>query len=111
MFDCVVPTRNARNGRAYTFGGLVIIKQAQYAEDAGPLEEGCPCTACRNYSRAYLRHLFQCNEILSSRLLTGHNLTFFWRLMARIREAIPAGGLPGLRTELAGVYDQPAAQS
>ena len=88
LFDCVVPTRNARNGRVYTFEGVRVIKQAQYAEDARPLEEGCPCEACRHYSRAYLRHLFQCNEILSARLLTGHNLTFFWRLMERIRQAI-----------------------
>jgi queuine tRNA-ribosyltransferase len=104
MFDCVVPTRNGRNGRAYTFGGVISIKQAQHAESDAPLEEGCPCNTCRNYTRAYLRHLFQCNEILSSRLLTGHNLTFFWRLMARMREAIPAGGLPALRAELAAAY-------
>jgi queuine tRNA-ribosyltransferase len=105
LFDCVVPTRSARNGRAFTFGGHVIVKQAQYADDPAPLEAGCPCGACRNYSRAYLRHLFQCNEILSSRLLTGHNLTFFWRLMERIRAAIPAGGLPALRAELAAAYE------
>ena len=104
LFDCVVPTRNARNGRAYTFGGLVTIKHAAHAESDQPLEEGCPCTACRHYSRAYLRHLFQCNEILSSRLLTGHNLTFFWRLMERVREAIPAGRLGDLRRQIAEVY-------
>lgn len=106
MFDCVVPTRNARNGRVYTFEGVKSIKQARYAEDDAPLEAGCPCEACRNYSRAYLRHLYQCNEILSSRLLTAHNLTFFWRLMARIREAIDGGTLPTLRAELAAVYEE-----
>ena len=101
MFDCVVPTRNARNGRVYTFEGVKIMKQAQYAEDPGPLEPGCPCEACTKYSRAYLRHLYMSNEILSSRLLTGHNLMFFWRLMARIREAIREGRLMELRAELA----------
>ena len=108
MFDCVVPTRNARNGRAYTFQGLVHVKHAAHAEDAAPLEEGCPCNACRNYSRAYLRHLFQSQEILSAMLITAHNLTFFWRLMARIREAIEAGALPALREELAAAYLKPA---
>ena len=106
MFDCVVPTRNARNGRVYTFEGIRIIKQAQYAEDAGPLEPGCPCNACRNYSRAYLRHLYMSNEILSARLLTGHNLVFFWRLMAKIREAIRTGKMPELRAELADKFGE-----
>ena len=68
------------------------------------IDVGCACPVCRRHSRRYLRHLFQCNEILSSRLLTGHNLMFFWRLMERIREAIPAGGLPALRAELAAAY-------
>jgi len=107
MFDCVVPTRNARNGRVYTFAGIRSIKQNQFAEDPAPLEADCPCSACRHYSRAYLRHLYQCNEILSSRLLTEHNLTFFWRLMDRIRSAIRAGGLRGLRAELAAAYAAP----
>ncbi len=104
MFDCVVPTRNARNGRVYTFSGVMSIKHAQHAEDPGPLEEGCPCEACRQYSRAYLRHLYQCNEILSARLLTAHNLTFYRRLMERIREAIRSGALGALRAELAEAY-------
>lgn len=104
MFDCVVPTRNARNGRLYTFNGIVIVKHAALREDAGPIEEGCPCEACRFYTRAYLRHLFVANEILYSRLATLHNLTFFYRLMERIRAAIPSGTLPGLRDELAAHY-------
>ena len=104
MFDCVVPTRNARNGRVYTFGGVMSIKHAQHAEDPGPLEKGCPCETCRHYSRAYLRHLFQCNEILSARLLTAHNLTFYRRLMERIREAIRSGALEALRAELAEAH-------
>ncbi len=104
MFDCVVPTRNARNGRLYTFKGIIIIKHAEHTESAEPIEADCPCEACRNYSRAYLRHVFMSNEILASRLLTLHNLTFFWRLMERIRSAIPTGELPALRSELAGFY-------
>ena len=104
LFDCVVPTRNARNGRAFTFQGPVVIKQAQYQEDSGPLEDGCPCQACRHYSRAYLRHLFTTNEILSSRLLTGHNLTFFWRLMERVRAAIAEGTLASLRAAIQDAY-------
>lgn len=107
MFDCVVPTRNARNGRIYTFQGTVILKHAALAEDGGPLEEGCPCDACRNYSRAYLRHLYMSNEILASRLATLHNLTFFHRLMERICAAIPQGGLARLRAELAEHYATP----
>ena len=113
MFDCVVPTRNARNGRVYTFEGIKIVKHARYAEDPAPLEPGCPCNACRNYSLAYLRHLYMSNEILSSRLLTEHNLTFFWRLMARIREAIRGGTMAALRAEIAekfaGEKEEPAA--
>lgn len=104
MFDCVVPTRNARNGRLYTFGGILIIKHAANRESAEPVEADCPCEACRHYTRAYLRHLYVANEILYSRLATLHNLTFFFRLMERIRAAIPGGGLPALRGELAAVY-------
>lgn len=104
MFDCVVPTRNARNGRLYTFSGLVIVKHAANAASAAPIEEGCPCDACRHYTRAYLRHLYMSNEILAARLATLHNLTFFYRLMERVRAAIPGGGLPALRRELAAVY-------
>lgn len=105
MFDCVVPTRNARNGRVYTFEGVRSIKHEQYAEDAGPLEADCPCRACQHYSRAYLRHLFKSNEILSARLLTEHNLTFFWRLMARIREALAEDRLPEFRNEMAAIFE------
>ncbi len=107
MFDCVIPTRNARNGRLYTFHGTLIIKNAVHREAAEPIEADCPCDTCRNYSRAYLRHLYVANEILFSRLATLHNLTFFYRLMERIREAIPTGGLPTLRNSLAEVYGAP----
>ncbi len=106
MFDCVIPTRNARNGRVYTFNGVASVKQAGFADDSSALEEDCPCDACRHYSRAYLRHLFQCNEILSARLLTGHNLVFFQRLMDNIREAVRGGKLLSLRNRLAAVFDK-----
>lgn len=104
MFDCVVPTRNARNGQLYTFRGIVVLKHAANIEDPRPIEDDCPCDACSNYSRAYLRHLYKNNEILASRLLTVHNLTFFYRLMERIREAIPEGRIAELRRELAEHY-------
>lgn len=109
MFDCVIPTRNARNGRVYTFQGTIILKHLAHKEDPSPIEEGCPCDACRSYSRAYLRHLYLSNEILASRLATLHNLTFFWRLMQRIRVAIPVGGLLALRAELAPFYSRAEA--
>jgi queuine tRNA-ribosyltransferase len=105
MFDCVVPTRNARNGRVYTFKGVVILKHASNRDSAEPIEADCPCDACRNYTRAYLRHLYLSNEILASRLATLHNLTFFWRLMERIRAAIPSGALENLRSDLAQFYE------
>jgi len=104
MFDCVVPTRNARNGRLYTFGGIVIIKHARHQDSGAPIEEGCPCNACCNYSRAYIRHLYLANEILAARLMTHHNLTFFYRLMERIREAIPTGGLASLRSDVEAAF-------
>ncbi len=88
MFDCVMPTRNARNGSLFTSQGRVNIKNARYADDPGPLDPECPCETCTQYSRAYLRHLFVCGELLSSRLNTLHNLTYYLRLMAQMREAI-----------------------
>ena len=88
MFDCVIPTRNARNGLIYTWQGELSIKQAQYREDARPLDPNCQCKTCRHYSRAYLRHLYTNNEILSSRLLTYHNLYFYQDLVAQARKAI-----------------------
>ncbi|MDR1603386.1 MAG: tRNA guanosine(34) transglycosylase Tgt [Gracilibacteraceae bacterium] len=93
MFDCVLPTRIARNGTAMTRAGRVVIKNARYAEDFLPLDPGCACETCRHYSRAYLRHLFQAKEILGLRLLTLHNLHFLETLMREIRAAISAGDL------------------
>ncbi len=91
IFDCVLPTRNARNGMLFTSDGKISIKQARYAEDQSPIDEGCPCYTCRNYSRAYLRHLYISNEILSSRLNTIHNLYYYMNLMKGIRESIRMG--------------------
>ena len=88
MFDCVLPTRVARNGLAFTSVGRVNIKNAKYTEDFGPLDPNCDCYTCRNYSRAYLRHLFKSEEILSSMLLSEHNLHFLVSTMENIRKAI-----------------------
>ena len=88
MFDCVMPTRNARNGALFTATGRINIKNARYAEDEKPIEENCNCYTCANYSRAYLRHLFMAREILAYRLNTIHNISYYCRLMSRMRSAI-----------------------
>jgi queuine tRNA-ribosyltransferase len=88
FFDCVLPTRNARNGTLFTSSGKISIKQAQYAEDKKPVDERCACYTCRHYSRAYLRHLYLSKEILSSRLNTIHNLFYYINLLVKIKEAI-----------------------
>ncbi|MGL1932388.1 MAG: tRNA guanosine(34) transglycosylase Tgt [Desulfotalea sp.] len=88
MFDCVMPTRNARNGTLFTSSGRLIIKNARYKEDKRPIDENCDCYTCRSYSRAYLRHLFQCREILSYHLNTIHNLHYYVNLMAGVRKSI-----------------------
>jgi queuine tRNA-ribosyltransferase len=91
LFDCVIPTRSARFGVAFTSRGKVTIKHARYRDDPGPLDPECPCYACARFSRAYLRHCFTANEILAPRLLSLHNITFYQSLMARIRAAIDEG--------------------
>jgi queuine tRNA-ribosyltransferase len=91
LFDCVLPTRNARNGTLFTATGKISIKQAQYAEDRRPLDETCGCYTCRHYTRAYLRHLYLAKEILSSRLNTIHNLYYYMFFMNKMREAIGEG--------------------
>ncbi|MBI5586604.1 MAG: tRNA guanosine(34) transglycosylase Tgt [Deltaproteobacteria bacterium] len=88
MFDCVLPTRNARNGMLFTRRGEISIKNAAYAEDPGPIDPECGCYTCRNYSRAYLRHLYLAKELLSYRLHTWHNLYYFMELMQEIRQAV-----------------------
>jgi queuine tRNA-ribosyltransferase len=92
MFDCVIPTRNARTGFLYTRDGILRIRNARYADDTAPLDAECGCYTCRHYSRAYLRHLDKCGEILGARLNTIHNLYFFQQLMRSMREAIERGG-------------------
>ncbi len=91
FFDCVMPTRNARNGSLFTAAGTLNIRNAAHAADPGPVEGGCPCQTCRGYSRAYLRHLALARETLGLRLNTIHNLSYYQRLMAGVREAIAAG--------------------
>jgi queuine tRNA-ribosyltransferase len=93
MFDCVLPTRNARNGHLFTQEGVVKIRNARYRMDEGPLDPLCECYTCRHYSRAYLRHLDRCNEILGARLNTLHNLHYYHSLMSSLREVIAAGRL------------------
>lgn len=88
MFDCVIPTRNARTGYLYTNSGILKIRNAKYAEDTSPIDESCGCYTCKNYSRAYLRHLDKCKEILGARLNTIHNLYYFQQLMLSIRTAL-----------------------
>ena len=97
MFDCVMPTRNARNGNLFTSEGKVTIKQARYREDERPLDPNCNCKTCQYYSRAYLRHLYQCNEILAMRLNTLHNLHFYLQLIRDSRDAILAGNFSAFR--------------
>jgi queuine tRNA-ribosyltransferase len=95
MFDCVMPTRNARNGWLFTRLGDVKIKNARYKDDTGPLDENCQCYTCRNFTRAYLHHLHRVGEILGARLNTIHNLHYYQELMQGMRDAIEVGDLPG----------------
>ena len=94
MMDCVLPSRNARNGCLFTAHGRVIIKQARYKEDSAPVDSECGCSTCRNYTRAYLRHLFQAGEMLYSTLATVHNMFRYLDIMRRIRQAILLGTFP-----------------
>lgn len=93
LFDCVMPTRHARNGHLFVPWGVINIRNARYAEDTGPLDPDCRCYTCRRYSRAYLRHLDRCGEMLGARLATLHNLHYYLDLMAQLRAAIAAGRL------------------
>jgi len=97
MFDCVLPTRNARNGQMFTQYGTVNISNAQYKDDTEPLEPGCECYTCRHYSRAYLRHLYMARELLAYRLNTIHNIHFFISFMKKIQEAIVANEFESFR--------------
>jgi len=99
MFDCVLPTRNGRNGQAFTSRGKVNIKNARFATDTRPLDEQCSCAVCRRHSRAFIRHLYLAGEMLASILLTHHNLAFFLDTMRRVRQAIRSGQFAKFRRE------------
>ena len=111
MFDCVMPTRHARNGSAFTRHGSVPIKAGRFARDLSPVEEGCDCYCCRHFTKAYVRHLLHCGEILGERLLTLHNIHFFMRFLEEMRAALDEGSFPAFRArawrDLRGV-DTPA---
>jgi len=106
MFDCVLATRVARNGTAFTRHGRLVVRNAAYAHDFGPLEEGCDCYACRNFSRAYIRHLFKAEEILALRLISIHNLRFLIRLMEDVRKAIEEDRMGDFAREFAETNGQ-----
>ncbi len=107
MFDCVLPTRNARNGHLFTSEGAVRIRNSRYQHDTGPLDPACDCYTCRHYSRAYLRHLDKCGEILGARLNTIHNLHYYQQLMRDLRHAIGEGSLEAWVAGFYGRRGQP----
>jgi queuine tRNA-ribosyltransferase len=104
MFDCVLPTRNARNGQCFTWNGALTLKQARYERDGEPLDIACACYACRHFARAYLRHLFMSEELLAYRLLSLHNVHFFQALMAAMRTAIATGAFAPFRARFFDRY-------
>ncbi|MDH5511550.1 MAG: tRNA guanosine(34) transglycosylase Tgt, partial [Nitrospinota bacterium] len=106
MFDCVMPTRNARNGSVFTSVGKVNIRNAAHTEDESPLDPECHCPTCKRFSRAYLRHLFMAGEILAMRLLTMHNLAFYARRIKMIKDAINNGSLGAWALQLASEMDE-----
>jgi queuine tRNA-ribosyltransferase len=107
MMDCVLPSRNARNGWLFTSEGRVVIKHARYKEDPSPLDPNCSCYTCRNYSRAYLRHLFQAGEILYASLATRHNIQRYLDIMAQIRHSILLGSFPQFLGGVRGKVSDP----
>jgi queuine tRNA-ribosyltransferase len=110
MFDCVMPTRNARNGHMFITSGVVKIRNAVHKTDIGPLDEKCDCYTCKNYSRSYLHHLDKCNEILGARLNTIHNLRYYQRVMQGLRDAIAANELDAFVAEFYALKDMPVPQ-
>jgi queuine tRNA-ribosyltransferase len=104
MFDCVIPTRHARNGQLFTARGKIKFRHAQYADDTSPPDPDCGCYTCRNFSLAYLRHLVKCGEILGPRLATIHNLYYYQQLMKNLRQAISIGNLPEVVAEIRAAY-------
>ena len=108
FFDCVMPARNARHGKLFTWKGTINIKNEKYKLDSRPIDPGCQCPACRTFSRAYLRHLFAAGEMLAMRLAVLHNLYFYNSLMARIRSALDGGTFQAFRAAYSGPLDRPA---
>jgi len=104
LFDCVVPTRNGRNGQAFTRQGELQLRNAPYKEDFAPIDEGCECYACKNYTRAYIRHLFNTDEILGLRLVSLHNIYFYVKLISASREAIVENRFSGFKKEFLRKY-------
>ena len=104
MFDCVLPTRNARNGTLYTSQGKINIKRKEYAEDDGPLDPQCSCYTCRTFSRAYLRHLYVSKELLAFRLNSLHNLTYFLDLVRGARRAVLNGCFAAYKARFEAIY-------
>jgi len=100
MFDCVMPTRNARNGHLFTSRGVLKIRNARFEADTRPIDPHCDCPTCQHYSRSYVRHLHRCNEILGHRLATLHNLHYYQHVMATLRAAIEQGRLSDAVAEL-----------
>jgi queuine tRNA-ribosyltransferase len=111
LFDCVLPTRNARNGQLFTSEGRINIKNAEYANDPRPVDEACTCYTCRHFSRAYLRHLFHAGEMTGATLNTLHNLHFYLDTMRRIRDGIVFGTFESLRLEVHQTFPAQAQDS
>ena len=106
MFDCVIPTRNARNGQLFTTTGIKRIRNAKYTTDSSPIDEKCNCYTCQNYSISYIRHLDRCNEVLAARLMTIHNVYFYQNLMSQLRDAIINSSLDDLIKQLENNYSE-----
>ena len=106
MFDCVLPTRSGRNGQAFTRQGPINIRNARFAEDKGPVDPSCACPVCATWSRAYLHHLIRSGEILGAMLMTEHNLNFYQRLMADLRDAIKEARLTNFANSFRDEYYQ-----
>ena len=108
MFDCVLPTRNARRGMAFTTGGKIRLKNAKHRGSGEPLEDGCDCYCCKNFTRGYIRHLFAAGEITAATLLSIHNLRFMARFMENLRSAVARNRLAEFRAQVQSVYPVPA---
>jgi queuine tRNA-ribosyltransferase len=106
MFDCIIPTRHGRTGTAYTWSGKKVLRNAEYKEDFQPVDPACDCFVCRNYTRAYIRHLFNAGEILGLRLLSFHNIYFYSKLMGKIRDAMKKGQLERIKGEILKIYPE-----